>query len=87
MINKYMVDLEHIVRRFVISRHFLDLGGRVTYMTISSLILNISPQLYLEWKYTDMKLSGIYTMGVSRQQTKALRIYTLLKKVSNCCTK
>ena len=28
-----------------------------------------------------MKSSGIYTMGVSREQTKALRIYILLKKV------
>ena len=80
-----MVDLDHSVQRFVISRQFLDLGGRVTYMTISSVILNISRQLFFSdgswiWKYTDMKLSGIYTMGVSLEQTKALRIYILLKK-------
>ena len=54
------------MQRFDIYRHFLDLGGRVTYMTISSLILNISRQLFFLndgtwiWKYTDMRLSGIY---------------------------
>ena len=63
-----MVDLEHI------SRHFLDLVGRI--MTISSLIWNISQQLF----FCDMKLSGIYTVGVSREQTKSLRIHILLKK-------
>ena len=45
----------------------------------------ISPVVFLNystliWEHTDMKLSGIYTMGVSLGQTKTLRIYILLKK-------
>ena len=44
-------------------------------MRISSLILNMSfnDSTWL-WEHTDMKESGLYTMGVSLGQMKTLRI-------------